>query len=207
MAWWTVCRSVPGIWTHEPQAAKAECMNLTTMPLNPPLNEHFLNSFYVLDPKDKNIKYKVMFLQKLTDEGEVLERSAQTNQRARCYAIRAKRRDAPPCLTCRGYIQKVYSRQRQQHEWRTRGKENVVCFENCMSFCIPENCSGRSVGKLGDFWHAIKKLCHFYLVQFSARWSRLSSVTNLIDCMYLWYNAMRTALQLLVFSPKPKTPV
>ena len=30
MAWWVVCRSTPGIQTCEPQAAKAECANLTT---------------------------------------------------------------------------------------------------------------------------------------------------------------------------------
>ena len=33
MAWWMVCRSTPGIQTHEPPAAKAEQVNLTTTPL------------------------------------------------------------------------------------------------------------------------------------------------------------------------------
>ena len=32
MAWWVVHRSVPGIWTSEPWAAEAQCVNLTTMP-------------------------------------------------------------------------------------------------------------------------------------------------------------------------------
>ena len=32
MAWWAVCRSVPGIWTCKPQADEAKHTNLTTMP-------------------------------------------------------------------------------------------------------------------------------------------------------------------------------
>ena len=32
MAWWAVFRSAPGIRTHEPWAAEAECANLTTTP-------------------------------------------------------------------------------------------------------------------------------------------------------------------------------
>ena len=31
MAWWVVCRSMPGTWTCEPQASETECANLTTM--------------------------------------------------------------------------------------------------------------------------------------------------------------------------------
>ena len=41
MAWWVVCRSTPGIQTHEPWTAKVECANLTTMPLGQPLNHYF----------------------------------------------------------------------------------------------------------------------------------------------------------------------
>ena len=32
MAWWTVCKSAPGIRTHEPRAVETKCANLTTVP-------------------------------------------------------------------------------------------------------------------------------------------------------------------------------
>ena len=37
MTWWVVCRSTPGIWTHEPQATEAAHTNFTTTPLGRPL--------------------------------------------------------------------------------------------------------------------------------------------------------------------------
>ena len=37
IAWWVVCRSMPRIWTGEPQAAEAERENLTTQPRSWPL--------------------------------------------------------------------------------------------------------------------------------------------------------------------------
>ena len=37
MAWWAVHRSVTGIWTSEPRAAKAELANLTITPTGEPL--------------------------------------------------------------------------------------------------------------------------------------------------------------------------
>ena len=36
-----MCRSAPGIQTNEPQAAKAECANLTTVPPGWPLGSAF----------------------------------------------------------------------------------------------------------------------------------------------------------------------
>ena len=36
MAWWAVCRSMPRIWTHKPQATDVEHMNLTTTPQGQP---------------------------------------------------------------------------------------------------------------------------------------------------------------------------
>ena len=44
MAWWAMCRSMPGIWTHKPRAAKVECMNLTTTPPGWPLMLEFLDA-------------------------------------------------------------------------------------------------------------------------------------------------------------------
>ena len=44
IAWWAVCRSAPGIWTHEPQSVEAECANLTTMLLG----WHPLDNFFML---------------------------------------------------------------------------------------------------------------------------------------------------------------
>ena len=41
-AWQTVCRSVPGIRAGEPQAAEAECANLTSVPLGWPLFGYYL---------------------------------------------------------------------------------------------------------------------------------------------------------------------
>ena len=38
MAWWRVCRSTLGIWTHRSQVTKAEHMNLTTTPPGRPLS-------------------------------------------------------------------------------------------------------------------------------------------------------------------------
>ena len=43
MAWQAVCRSAPRIWTGEPQATKAECANLTTVPLGWPSKVIFPN--------------------------------------------------------------------------------------------------------------------------------------------------------------------
>ena len=40
MAWWVVCRSAPGIWTHEPWVAKAKHTNSTTTPLSQPQDTH-----------------------------------------------------------------------------------------------------------------------------------------------------------------------
>ena len=37
VAWWALCRSVPGIWTHKPQATIAEHANLISSPLGHPL--------------------------------------------------------------------------------------------------------------------------------------------------------------------------
>ena len=36
MAWWVVHRSTPGIQTHKPQAAKVECVDLTSTPPGQP---------------------------------------------------------------------------------------------------------------------------------------------------------------------------
>ena len=44
MAWWAVCKSSPRIWTCKLWATKAECMNLTTIPLGQPLASCFLRS-------------------------------------------------------------------------------------------------------------------------------------------------------------------
>ena len=41
MAWWTVCRSPPRIWTLELWAIEVECANLTTMPLGSPCEKVF----------------------------------------------------------------------------------------------------------------------------------------------------------------------
>ena len=45
MAWWAMWRSIPGIWTCEPQAAEGECTNLTTMPLGWPPELDFIPLF------------------------------------------------------------------------------------------------------------------------------------------------------------------
>ena len=44
MAWQAVCRSAPGIWTGEPQAAEAECAHLTTALPGWTLPVHFKKS-------------------------------------------------------------------------------------------------------------------------------------------------------------------
>ena len=48
MAWGALCRSACGIWTHEPWAAKVECMNLTTMPPGGPLIHFVLSGTSVI---------------------------------------------------------------------------------------------------------------------------------------------------------------
>ena len=49
MAWWAVYRSTPRIQTGEPQAAKVESVNFTTMPLGQPLSSS-------LNPQQKEAK-------------------------------------------------------------------------------------------------------------------------------------------------------
>ena len=59
MAWWTVHRSGPRIWTCEPQAAEVEHANLTTTPLGQPSVFGLLRGYFYfltfLPPKKSHI--------------------------------------------------------------------------------------------------------------------------------------------------------
>ena len=91
MAWWAVRRSTSGIWACEPQVAKAECANLTTMPLGWPQDVGFLILFclsLVLEAdRETKIQVRVVYL---AAEGNIhwrwgLREGSEDSQESVCY--------------------------------------------------------------------------------------------------------------------------
>ena len=82
VAWWPVCKSTPGIWTCEPWATGAECMNLTTVPPGYPLNlflaKYIINScslWWLLHPiriGETGMDKRRYHLEKVSKESQIL---------------------------------------------------------------------------------------------------------------------------------------